>query len=340
MFVGRRLKFSFIWFFGAKNILQATALSTLVYLAYEWLNIKFIDIPFLLVSTVGTAVAFYVGFKNNSSYDRLWEARKIWGAIVNVSRTFAVFTLNTVGDAAKIQHYNEIKTIHRELIYRHIAWINVLRLQLRRPLYWNGTNEDNLPHLEYVAMTQETETFDNRVRDYLLEFTSEVEFADDKGKGNIASLLLNKQTERFSELKRADLLDPFEHQQLILLIRECFDQQGAAERIKNYPFPRFYALFSDLFVKIFTFMLPFGLIAEMSKLGIGASWLIIPLCTLIAWIYNTMEQIGDTSENPFENAVNDVPMSSICRNIEIDLRELLGETKLPERIKAVDDVLL
>ena len=340
MFVGKKLKFSFIWFFGWKNILQATALSTAVYVAYELLNWKFIDIPILLVTLIGTAVAFYVGFKNNSSYDRLWEARKIWGAIVNVSRTFGVFVLNTVGDSAKIQHYDQIRTIHRELIYRHIAWINVLRLQLRRPLYWNGTSEDNLPHLEFVQMTQETETFDNRVKDYLLQFTSEVEFADDKGKGNIASLLLNKQAERFSELKRADLIDPFEHQQLLLLIRECFDQQGAAERIKNYPFPRFYALFSDLFVKIFTFMLPFGLIGEMTKLGIYASWLMIPLCTLIAWIYVTMEQIGDVSENPFENAVNDVPMSSICRNIEIDLRELLGETEFPERIQAVDDVLL
>ena len=340
MFVGKKLKFSFIWFFGWKNVLQATALSTVVYVAYELLNWKFIDIPILLVTLVGTAVAFYVGFKNNSSYDRLWEARKIWGAIVNVSRTFGVFVLNTVGDSAKIQHYEQIKTIHRELIYRHIAWVNVLRLQLRRPLYWNETSEDNLPHLEFVTLTQETETFDNRVKDYLLEFTSEVEFADDKGKGNIASLLLNKQAERFSELKRADLIDPFEHQQLLLLIRECFDQQGAAERIKNYPFPRFYALFSDLIVKIFAFMLPFGLIGEMTKLGTHASWLMIPLSTLIAWIYYSMEQIGDVSENPFENAVNDIPMSAICRNIEIDLRELFGETEFPERIKAVDDVLL
>lgn len=87
-------------------------------------------------------------------------------------------------------------------------------------------------------------------------------------------------------------------------------------------------------------MLPFGLIGEMTKLGIYASWLIIPLCTLIAWIFNSMEQIGDASENPFENGVNDIPMSAICRNIEIDLREMLGETKLPEKINAVDGVLL
>ena len=340
MFVGRSLKFSFLWFFGWKNILQATALSTCVYIAYEWLHLRFFDIPFTLVSTVGTAVAFYVGFKNNSAYERLWESRKIWGSIVNVSRTMGVFILNTVGDSAKIQNYAEIHQLHRELIYRHIAWVNILRLQLRRPLYWNGTEKDNLPQIEYVKMTLENETFDTQIQDYLRQFTSEVEVADDKGKGNVASLLLNKQAERFSEFKRANLIDGFEHQQLILLIRECFDQQGACERIKTFPFPRFYGLYSDLVVKVFTFMLPFGLIDLMSQLGRNASWLIIPLCTLIAWIYNTIEQIGDMSENPFENAINDVPMTFICRNIEIDLREMLGETDLPEKLTAVDDVLL
>jgi putative membrane protein len=53
-----------------------------------------------------------------------------------------------------------------------------------------------------------------------------------------------------------------------------------------------------------------------------------------------MEQIGEYSENPFDNAVNDIPLSTICRNIEIDIMELLGETKLPEKIVPMDDVLL
>ena len=340
MFVGRKLKFSFLWFFGWKNILQGTAVSTIVYVLYEWVHLKFVDIPFTLVATVGTAVAFYVGFKNNSAYERLWESRKIWGAIVNVSRSWAALVISTVGDEAKIQNYQEIRRIHRELIYRHIAWLNVLRLQLRRPLYWNGTEEDKLPQIEYVKMKTETESFDTQIQDYLLKFTSEVELTDDKGKGNVASLLLNKQSERLAELKRSKLVDGFEHQQLWLLIRDCFDQQGMCERIKTFPFPRFYGLYSELVVKVFTFMLPFGLIDLMSQLGRNASWLIIPLCTLIAWIYNTIEQIGDMSENPFENAINDVPMTFMCRNIEIDLREMLGETELPEKLKAIDDVLL
>ncbi len=53
-----------------------------------------------------------------------------------------------------------------------------------------------------------------------------------------------------------------------------------------------------------------------------------------------MEQVGDASENPFENALNDIPLSAMCRNIEIDLRELLGESSLPEKLQPVNEVLL
>jgi len=52
-----------------------------------------------------------------------------------------------------------------------------------------------------------------------------------------------------------------------------------------------------------------------------------------------MEIVGDNSEDPFEGFVNDVPMTALCRTIEIDLREMLDETDLPEKIKPVNDVL-
>ena len=53
-----------------------------------------------------------------------------------------------------------------------------------------------------------------------------------------------------------------------------------------------------------------------------------------------MEQIGEYSENPFDNAVNDIPITTICRNIEIDLKEMLGETELPPRLQPEHDILL
>jgi putative membrane protein len=78
----------------------------------------------------------------------------------------------------------------------------------------------------------------------------------------------------------------------------------------------------------------------MAKFGEYAVWLTIPFSVLISWVFFSMESIGDASENPFENAINDIPMTAICRNIEIDLRQILGETNLPERIQPVDGILL
>ena len=95
-----------------------------------------------------------------------------------------------------------------------------------------------------------------------------------------------------------------------------------------------------MFVKIFIFLLPFGLVSEMAKLGRGSSWLVIPFSALIAWVFYTMEQVGDASEDPFENAINDVPLNTLCRNIEMDLRDLLAETNLPPRLQPKDGFLL
>lgn len=78
-----------LWLFARKNIYITLFTSTLVVILYHFFGFTFIAIPFLPISTIGTAVAFYVGFKNNQAYDRLWEARRLWGGFTNVSRTFA-----------------------------------------------------------------------------------------------------------------------------------------------------------------------------------------------------------------------------------------------------------
>lgn len=94
-------------------------------------------------------------------------------------------------------------------------------------------------------------------------------------------------------------------------------------------------------MRIFVFLLPLGLVAEFDKLGVNAFvWLTIPFSVLISWIFTTIEIVGDNSEDPFENYINDVPMTAICRNIEIDLREMLDETQIPAKIQPVGDVLL
>jgi len=118
------------------------------------------------------------------------------------------------------------------------------------------------------------------------------------------------------------------------VLNDFYDHQGRAERIKKFPLPRQYANLS------FIFLLPLGIVAEFAKLGEAGVWLMIPFGTIVGWIYVVMELIGDYSENPFEGLGTDVPMLSICRTIEIDMLQILGETEIPKPIQPVNDVLM
>ena len=82
------------------------------------------SVPWAIVAVVGTALAFVTGFKSNAAYGRLWEARKIWGSIVNASRSFAVHLREYVGDRDD--------GVVRAAVLRHIAWLTALRFQLRQ----------------------------------------------------------------------------------------------------------------------------------------------------------------------------------------------------------------
>lgn len=117
------------------------------------------------------------------------------------------------------------------------------------------------------------------------------------------------------------------------LITEMYTLQGKCERIKNTPFPRQYAYFSGVFVFIFITLIPFGIVGELAERGSPMIWLTVPISVVISWIFWTMESVGDSSEDPFENFINDVPMNALCRTIEIDLRQMLGETEVLDPIR-------
>ena len=120
---------------------------------------------------------------------------------------------------------------------------------------------------------------------------------------------------------------------MVNVLKSFYNLQGKNERIKKFPLPRMYANISRYFIGIFIMLLPFSMIPELQKVGNWGFWISIPVTALIGWIYVMMELVGDYTENPFGGMVNDIPMLSLCRTIEIDLREMLGETDLPENIK-------
>ncbi|MHB1078276.1 MAG: bestrophin family protein [Prosthecobacter sp.] len=330
MYVGKDFRLILLWHFARRNFIESLFISTLAVVLYRFAEMRWIAIPFLPIGTIGTAVAFFVGFKNNQAFDRLWEARRLWGGITNVSRSFVAHL--------KASLPTESKDV-REAAYRHLAFINILRLQLRRTIPW-ATSKQNL-HKTFAGERHELEEFGNGLKRILEEHAKMQYFDHLKSLNNPACMLLKVHAEHLARLKREGALDPFEHIELMRLINEFHNLQGGCERIKATPLFRQYSISSHIFVQIFILLLPFGLLKDLSAVVGGPGvWLTIPFSVLISWVFYTMEQTGEFSENPFDNAINDTPISTICRNIEIDVREILGEEKLPPKLQPENNVLL
>lgn len=328
MYVGKEFTFILMWHFARKNLSRTLMVSTAAVILYKYCGYTFLGVPFLPIGTIGTAVAFYVGFKNNQAYDRLWEARRLWGGIVNTSRNLATMLIAIVDD----------KEFVKDFLYRHIGYVNVLRLQLRRTIPW-ATSKDDL-HQTFVSEAAELEAFDEGLKRILTQNNKMQYYETLKTKNNTPNVMLKIQIAQLTRLKREKKIDDFEHSDLVKQINELFNLQGGCERIKNTPLFRQYSVFSRVFVKLFIALLPFGLLKELNNLGEYGVWLTIPFSLLISWVFYTMEQIGEFSENPFDNSVNDIPIASICRTIEIDLKELLGETDLPAKMQPEHNILL
>jgi ion channel-forming bestrophin family protein len=331
MYIAHDIKWRIIIQFAWRYLVFYVIYSSIICILHEYFDLS-LAIPTLPLTIMGVAVSFYVGFKNNSSYERLWEARRIWGSIVNASRTFGIYVL----DYINAENTEGGKNVYKELIHRHLAYINALRVQLRqKQIFNNHNNETAHKVIENLGITENLPV-DQEIAKYL----PADEVLTYKNAANVATQILRKQSEVIAELHKNGQIDHFKQIELGRLLANFYDQQGACERIKGFPFPRQYAYFSKAFVYQFVLMLPFGLINEFEKIGDWHIWLTIPAHALVSWMFVTMEMVGDNSENPFENSINDVPMTTICRTIEIDLRQMLGETDVPPRIQPVNDVLM
>ena len=345
MYVKKNYSLKSILRFTGGHIIWILAWSTLVASLYHFLPIDWLAIPWLPLSVIGTAVAFYVGFKNNSSYDRMWEARKIWGAIVNSSRMWGAAARNFITNQFKRDPISveDLAQIHRRVVYRHIAWLYTLRSQLLIPTSWEHITQNK--HVRRATQKRRKRFGvglynDDQTELQLSKFLSEEEMHEVIEYQNTATQLIDKQSQDLKELRRLDLIDDFRHMELQGILNDFYTHQGKCERIKKFPLPRQYASSSFIFVAIFIFLLPFGMIPEFMKLGSFGHWLSIPFTGLVAWVYVMMELVGDYSENPFEGLGNDIPMLALCRTIEIDLREMLSETAIPQKIEAVNGVLM
>lgn len=344
MITTRRIGIKKMIRWSGKYMLWLIAWMALIAFLYKTETITF-NMPWLPISVIATAVAFYLGFKNNSSYDRMWEARKVWGAIVNSSRAWGNYVSSYVSNQFKKDKVTneELHQIKKRLIYRHIAWLYALRSQLLQLTEWEHAKQKGVigksakKHIKEFGVG----LVDDEVTDIQLhQFLPADECEKLINYKNTATQIINHQGLDMAKLREDDFIDDFRHVELQKVLYDFYIHQGKLERIKKFPLPRQYANMSIYFVAIFIFLLPFGLIPPLMALGTWGFWLSVPITAIVGWVYVMMEVVGDYSENPFQQMANDIPMLSLTRVIEIDLREMLGETDLPPNIESKDGVLM
>lgn len=329
MHAGRHYSLVEVMFWTRRETAIFVVIATVPTLLFALAGWTFLGVPWLPIAMVGTAVAFITGFKNNASYARLWEARQVWGGIVNTSRSFTAQVLGFIADDGD--------GAHARLVHRHLAWLTALRFALREPRTWE--NQQRGDNVEYSAWYRVAER-EGDVGAELAKLLDAEEQAYVMARKNRATHLIALQSRMLAGLARAGRISEVRHVELERTLALLLEHQGKCERIKNFPYPRQFSTLNLLFVWLFILLVPFGLLSEFHKLGPGLVWLTIPAGVIVAWVFHTMDKIGESSENPFEGSPNDVPITAMSRAIEIDLREMLGEREIPVSLQPVNNILM
>lgn len=259
-------------------------------------DVRTIELPF---SLFGSALALFIGFAVNAAYARWWEARGLWGAMINASRNVARQAISFCDEAVP----GARKGLGRDMARAQIAYVHVLRTALRGE-----------------AMATEAKTY--------LSAAMEADLAAMINKPNaILTDIALLATEAF----KAGMLDPYARVRIEATLVDIANAQGGMERIKNTPLPSQYRFFPSFFSKVFCVILPFAVVQNLGVYTpVGSA--------LVGLMFLMAVQIGTDLMDPFANDIYDVPLTALCRTIEIDLLQMIGDPA-PEKSAPVNGVL-
>jgi len=252
--------------------------------------------PALPLTLFGSALALFLGFRVNSAYERWWEGRQLWGAMINASRSLARIARNQLPDP-------QARDLKRSIVLRQVAYVHALRCQLRR------------------------QPVDAEVLRQLSKGEAEPALA----RTNVANGLLDGTGRRVDDACRRGWIDTIQQASFERVLVDIANAQGGMERLKNTPLPNQYRFLPTLFAHLFCVFLPIGLV---ETLGLAT-----PLGSTVAGLmFLAVLQIGDDLVDPFANTIHDVPLSAMCRTIEIDLKQAIGDDA-PAPVTPVGGVL-
>src|SRR5688572_3357831 len=265
-----------------RDIYVLIILGVVPVVAYEIGDLRWLGIPWMVVAMLGTATAFIVGFTDLQTYNRTWEARKIWADMISGSRAWGTMSRDFFSNPEK----------SKELIYRHFAWLTAMRYQMRGTRPWETAGMAHNAEYQRFYLIPEKET---PLETELAKYLSPEELQPVLAAANKPAQIMALQSKTIKGL--------FARQEIVVLqfvdmqrsMKEFFVQQGRSERIKDFPYPRQFAVISAMFVRLFCLLLPFGLLREFDELNESVEgamkgnmiWLAIPFSVLISWMFTS-----------------------------------------------------
>ena len=273
----------------------------LIVVAYKVLHWEWVGSKSLPLALYGSAIGIIVGFRNNSAYSRWWEARTLWGAIVNNSRSLGrqVYSVVRCSPDKSAVENAECEGVRTRLVHLQIAFVHALRQQLR--------GLDPLAEVRQVLLPSEL---------------SDAELATFAEQKNVSLGIQRTMGGLLREAHTRGWVNALEWQAMDRNLDDLMDAQGGSERIKNTPMPKQYDYFPMLFVRIYCVLLPIGMVESLG-------WFTPLGSTLVGFMFLALDKIGRDLEDPFDNTIYDIPLTAICKTIETNLRQLMNETRLP-----------
>lgn len=292
MLLRKNIPFSYVLGKIKTELLLITIYAIVIAVLYENYHITRISIPIAVPTILGTIISLLLGFRSNQAYDRWWEARHIWGAIVNDSRSLS---RQVISFTSNLYEDENIQRFRQRLINRQIAWNYALGQSLRKKSALKGLDKwISKKDFEYA------EGFDNVPAALLDLHSRDIKVALDKG-----------------------WINTYQHVELDRTISRLCDCMGKCERIKNTVFPVTYSLYIHFSLLLFIALLPFGVIQYFGMFE-------VPLVVAISASFLLIEKMAIHLQDPFENKPTDTPMTSIAAGIEKNLKQMLAE-EVPEQ---------
>lgn len=276
----------------SREIILITVYVSAVVIVHENFRAMRISIPLGVPTILGTVISLLLAFKSNQAYDRWWEARTLWGAIVNDSRSFSRQVRSFMDN---IYGSDEVEELKKVLVRRQIAWCYSLGQSLRKqnPL---GGLERLLPEADLH---------------YLKNFH------------NVPYAILDLQGRDIARAAKNGWINDFQQVAMDEMLSRFSTSMGACERIKTTIFPVTYSLYIHFSLMLFIMLLPFGLIQFFS-------FMVVPFTIAIASSFLLIEKMAIHLQDPFENRPTDTPVTTIAQKIERDLKQMLEERSAPD----------